>query len=151
VRLAKNPVDPFYIFNDRTTGIKKDTSDRGGILGRNLPPPLWSFDPTGLQLSSVELRPHGAPTFFRGAEFEVNQRVASTASQRNHYKRRPFQVPAGGVGRRIRSPRLVNERRRDVATRHEVRAKCGWCVFITAGPMIKLCAGGEGDSEGHVL
>jgi hypothetical protein len=23
------------------------------------------------------------------------------------------------------------------------------CVFITAGPMIKLCAGGEGDSEGH--
>jgi hypothetical protein len=29
----------------------------------------------------------------------------------------------------------------------------GWlvCVFITAGPMIKLCAGGEGDSEGHVL
>ena len=25
------------------------------------------------------------------------------------------------------------------------------CVFITAGPMIKLCAGGEGDSEGHVL
>ncbi len=27
----------------------------------------------------------------------------------------------------------------------------GVCVFITAGPMIKLCAGGEGDSEGHVL
>jgi len=27
----------------------------------------------------------------------------------------------------------------------------GWCVFITAGPMIKLCAGGEGDSEGHVI
>jgi len=27
----------------------------------------------------------------------------------------------------------------------------GMCVFITAGPMIKLCAGGEGDSEGHVL
>jgi len=25
------------------------------------------------------------------------------------------------------------------------------CVFITAGPMIKLCAGGEGDREGHVL
>jgi hypothetical protein len=25
------------------------------------------------------------------------------------------------------------------------------CVFITAGPVIKLCAGGEGDSEGHVL
>ena len=25
------------------------------------------------------------------------------------------------------------------------------CVFITAGPTIKLCAGGEGDSEGHVL
>ncbi len=25
------------------------------------------------------------------------------------------------------------------------------CVFITAGPIIKLCAGGEGDSEGHVL
>ena len=25
------------------------------------------------------------------------------------------------------------------------------CVFITAGPLIKLCAGGEGDSEGHVL
>ena len=25
------------------------------------------------------------------------------------------------------------------------------CVFITAGPMRKLCAGGEGDSEGHVL
>jgi hypothetical protein len=24
------------------------------------------------------------------------------------------------------------------------------CVFITAGPVIKLCAGGEGDSEGHV-
>jgi len=24
-------------------------------------------------------------------------------------------------------------------------------VFITAGPMIKLCTGGEGDSEGHVL
>ena len=23
------------------------------------------------------------------------------------------------------------------------------CVFITAGPIIKLCAGGEGDSEGH--
>ena len=27
----------------------------------------------------------------------------------------------------------------------------GRCVFITAGPIIKLCAGGEGDSEGHVL
>jgi len=27
----------------------------------------------------------------------------------------------------------------------------GVCVFITAGPIIKLCAGGEGDSEGHVL
>jgi hypothetical protein len=27
----------------------------------------------------------------------------------------------------------------------------GVCVFITAGPMIKLCPGGEGDSEGHVL
>jgi hypothetical protein len=26
-----------------------------------------------------------------------------------------------------------------------------WCVFITAGPIIKLCAGGQGDSEGHVL
>ena len=26
-----------------------------------------------------------------------------------------------------------------------------FCVFITAGPMIKLCAGEEGDSEGHVL
>jgi hypothetical protein len=25
------------------------------------------------------------------------------------------------------------------------------CVFITAGPIIKLCAGGEGDSEGLVL
>jgi hypothetical protein len=25
------------------------------------------------------------------------------------------------------------------------------CVFITGGPIIKLCAGGEGDSEGHVL
>jgi hypothetical protein len=25
------------------------------------------------------------------------------------------------------------------------------CMFITAGPMIKLCGGGEGDSEGHVL
>jgi hypothetical protein len=25
------------------------------------------------------------------------------------------------------------------------------CVFITAGPMIKLCAEGEGDREGHVL
>ncbi len=25
------------------------------------------------------------------------------------------------------------------------------CVFITAGPMIKLCAGGEVDREGHVL
>ena len=25
------------------------------------------------------------------------------------------------------------------------------CVFITAGPIIKLCAGGKGDSEGHVL
>jgi hypothetical protein len=25
------------------------------------------------------------------------------------------------------------------------------CVFITAGPIIKLCAGGEVDSEGHVL
>jgi hypothetical protein len=25
------------------------------------------------------------------------------------------------------------------------------CVFSTAGPIIKLCAGGEGDSEGHVL
>jgi hypothetical protein len=25
------------------------------------------------------------------------------------------------------------------------------CVFITAGPFIKLCAGGEGDSERHVL
>ena len=24
-------------------------------------------------------------------------------------------------------------------------------VFITASPIIKLCAGGEGDSEGHVL
>jgi hypothetical protein len=24
-------------------------------------------------------------------------------------------------------------------------------VFITAGPIIKLCAGGKGDSEGHVL
>ena len=24
-------------------------------------------------------------------------------------------------------------------------------VFITAGPIIKLCAGGEGDSEGHLL
>ena len=27
----------------------------------------------------------------------------------------------------------------------------GMCVFITAGPIIKLCAGGGGDSEGHVL
>jgi hypothetical protein len=25
------------------------------------------------------------------------------------------------------------------------------CVFITAEPIIKLCGGGEGDSEGHVL
>ena len=25
------------------------------------------------------------------------------------------------------------------------------CVFITAGPIIKLCAGGEGESGGHVL
>ena len=25
------------------------------------------------------------------------------------------------------------------------------CVYITAGPIIKLCAGVEGDSEGHVL
>ena len=27
----------------------------------------------------------------------------------------------------------------------------GMCVLITAGPTITLCAGGEGDSEGHVL
>ncbi len=27
----------------------------------------------------------------------------------------------------------------------------GVCVFNTAGPIIKLCAGGEWDSEGHVL
>jgi hypothetical protein len=26
-----------------------------------------------------------------------------------------------------------------------------WCVFITARPIIKVCAGGEGDSEGQVL
>jgi hypothetical protein len=32
--------------------------------------------------------------------------------------------------------------------RNQVRSVC---VFITAGPMIKLCAGGEGDSGGHVL
>ncbi len=25
------------------------------------------------------------------------------------------------------------------------------CVFITAGPVIKLCAGGEGDSEGQAM
>ena len=28
---------------------------------------------------------------------------------------------------------------------------CERVVFITAGPIIKLCAGGEGDREGHVL
>jgi hypothetical protein len=28
---------------------------------------------------------------------------------------------------------------------------CCESVFITPGPIIKLCAGGEGDSEGHVL
>jgi hypothetical protein len=31
------------------------------------------------------------------------------------------------------------------------RLRVKMCVFITAGPIIKLCAGGEGDSEGHVL
>ena len=33
----------------------------------------------------------------------------------------------------------------------DLRIQSCVCVFITAGPMIKLCAGGEGDSEGHVL
>ena len=28
---------------------------------------------------------------------------------------------------------------------------CSMCVFITAGPVIKLFAWGEGDSGGHVL
>ena len=32
-----------------------------------------------------------------------------------------------------------------------VRITASVCVFITAGPIIKLCAGREGDSEGHVL
>ncbi len=32
-----------------------------------------------------------------------------------------------------------------------VEVDAGVCVFITAGPIIKVCAGGEGDSEGHVL
>ncbi len=32
-----------------------------------------------------------------------------------------------------------------------LRRRRGLCVFITAGPIIKLCAGGEGDSDGHVL
>ena len=32
-----------------------------------------------------------------------------------------------------------------------IRVSKETCVFITAGPMIKLCAGGEGDNEGHVL
>jgi hypothetical protein len=43
-----------------------------------------------------------------------------------------------------------------LSPRLSLRLGCGQrempvCVFITAGPMIKLCAGGEGDSEGHVL
>ena len=57
-------------------------------------------------------------------------------------------------------------RRNYITTRHRYAASCvcpeerqklcvlkklDECVFITAGPMIKLCAGGEGDSEGHVL
>ena len=33
----------------------------------------------------------------------------------------------------------------------EFEIRIRMCVFITAGPIIKLCAGGEGDSEGHVL
>ena len=37
-----------------------------------------------------------------------------------------------------------------VCVRLVAKKKCK-CVFITAGPIIKLCAGGEGDSEGHVL
>ncbi len=37
------------------------------------------------------------------------------------------------------------------AARSLGRAVLSVCVFITAGPMIELCAGGEGDSEGHVL
>ena len=42
------------------------------------------------------------------------------------------------------------ERGREGETDRE-RESFSVCVFITAGPMIKLCAGGEGDSEGHVL
>jgi hypothetical protein len=45
---------------------------------------------------------------------------------------------------RGRSAQLASE------LRLKAKGRCV-CVFITAGPMIKLCAGGEGDSEGHVL
>jgi hypothetical protein len=41
--------------------------------------------------------------------------------------------------------RSTHEKKRKAKSEGEV------CVFITAGPIIKLCAGGEGDSEGHVL
>ena len=43
----------------------------------------------------------------------------------------------------------VSQRRVNHAT--IVRITASVCVFITAGPIIKLCAGREGDSEGHVL
>ena len=32
-----------------------------------------------------------------------------------------------------------------------VERREGVCVLITAGPIMNLCAGGKGESEGHVL
>jgi hypothetical protein len=45
---------------------------------------------------------------------------------------------------------LPNYNNMDLARLHVI-ILTSVCVFITAGPIIKLCAGGEGDSEGHVL
>jgi hypothetical protein len=54
-------------------------------------------------------------------------------------------------GGRRRVEDMCYERRRAEACVDESAHHAQVCVFITAGPIIKLCAGGEGDSEGHVL
>jgi hypothetical protein len=46
--------------------------------------------------------------------------------------------------------RVLKERAQGEGSRRGVAGRNSWCVFITAVPIIKLFAWGEGDSGGHV-
>ena len=50
-----------------------------------------------------------------------------------------------------RAPTMTNTRSVDESERHREMVSFSVCVFITAVPIIKLFAWGEGNSGGHVL